>query len=89
MPNIKAMAMIPNTSVTLTASNGKTITITKAQVQAWYQSTSGSASARLAATITLAKNAIVAALGADMISAADIDLLLTQASGITRHAVRG
>ena len=88
MPNIRAMALVPNTSVTLTASDGRTITITKAQVQAWYATTSGNVAARTAATITLAKNAIVAALGAEQIDAALIDLTLTQANGITSHGVR-
>lgn len=88
MPNLRGMSYIPGQSISLTGSDGRTVTITKAQFQAWYQAASGSASAKLTSTINSAKAAIVAALGAEQVDTTLIDIVADATNGITSHTVR-
>lgn len=71
MPNLRSQRIDDN-GIELIASDGRSITITKADVLAHYQSETGSAATRKAATITWAKNQIVSALGKEQIDLAQL-----------------
>lgn len=71
MPNIISQRVYRPDEGSLTleivGNDGRTFTLTKAQVQAIYQGTSGNAAQRRAAVVTEVKNRIVAALGPENI----------------------
>lgn len=64
----------------IVASDGRTFTLTKAQIQAFYQSTSGSAASRRSQVITWIKNGIVTAFGTQ-VSLTDLDYDFDLATG--------
>lgn len=65
---------VTNNSLYMQASDGREITLTKADIQAIYQATSGNAATRKAATITECKNRIITALGSEQIDLSNITL---------------
>lgn len=76
MPNIRSQRVFNDggpQALEIVASDGRVFTATKGQVQAFYQSTSGSAASRRAQVITWFKESIVAALGAEQIDTNDLD----------------
>ena len=60
---------------------GKAFSITKAEIRAFYQSTSGNAASRRAQLITWFKNEVIAALGADQFALTDLDFEIDLLSG--------
>jgi len=87
MPNIRAQSGV---TLSLVASDGRSITIEPAELLAHYEGESGSAEQRYAATVDWAKGRIVAALGEEQVSAQSIDVEFELASGRVIHlAVRG
>ena len=73
MPNIRAQRVSP-TELYIQASDGREFTATRAQLLQIYNTQGGNAAARKAATLTNIKNQIIAALGAEQISAAELTL---------------
>lgn len=66
MPMIRSQTVFPaagSQALEIVGSNGATFTLTKAQVQAFYQSTNGNAASRRAQVIQWIKDGIAAALG--------------------------
>jgi hypothetical protein len=57
----------------IVGSDGRIYTVTKAEVQAFYQSTSGNAASRRAQVIDFIKTGIVAALGPEQIDILELD----------------
>jgi len=78
MPNVRAQS---GETLSLTASDGRTITITPAELAAHYAAGNGTPEQRYAATVDWAKGRIVAALGEEQVSAASIDVEFELASG--------
>jgi hypothetical protein len=66
MPNIRSQVLTED-GISLVASDGRSITITKSDVLAHYQTETGSAATRKANTIQWAKNLIVSTLGQEQI----------------------
>ena len=84
MPNIRSQRVYTDggpQALEIVASDGRTFTLTKAQVQTFYQGTSGNAASRRAQTITFIKNGIVTALGAEQVSLAELDYDFDIATG--------
>lgn len=71
MPNLRSQSLTPD-GITLTGSDGRTVTITKAQIIALYQTTSGSASSRKTQTLALVRDSIQTALGAEQVPTAKV-----------------
>lgn len=79
MPNIRSQRVYASSedgpdAAEIVGSDGRSYTLTKAIMQAFYLGTIGNASLRRAAVIALIKDAIVLALGAEQITLADLDL---------------
>jgi hypothetical protein len=87
MPNIRSQELGPN-GFTIVASDGRSVTITKAQVQAFFQTTSGNAASRKAQVITWIKQQCEAALGVNQVPQAlmviDVD---TSTGGLSKLEV--
>ncbi len=84
MPNIRSQNTYSSggpQALEIIGSNGATFTVTKAEVQTFYQGTSGSAASRRAQVITWLKNNIVTALGAQQIDILDLDYDFDIATG--------
>lgn len=84
MPNIRSQTVHNDggqSALTIVASDGRSITLNKAQIQTFYQGTVGNTASRRAQGIVLVKNAILAALGPEQISLADIALDFDIATG--------
>jgi hypothetical protein len=64
VPNLRS-AEVTNQSISLVASDGRTFSVTKAEIQAFLATQGGNAAARKAATITWVKANIQTALGAE------------------------
>lgn len=75
MPNIRSQR-VDSTGISIVASDGRSTTITKAQIQAFYQSTNGNAASRKAQTITWAKQQIESALGAEQVPQAILNIYI-------------
>ena len=69
------------TGIEMTASNGKTFTMTAAQVRARFLIETGTVAQRGVKTITWLKQEIVNALGADQIDLAGLDFDFDRATG--------
>ena len=93
MPNIRSQTVAVSggpQSLEIVATNGATFTLTKAAVQAFYQSTRGNAASRRAEVIAWCKDQIVAGLGEANVSLADLDYDIDLNSGaITRSTISG
>jgi hypothetical protein len=64
MPNVRSQE-VTNQSITITASDGRTFSVTKAEIQAFLATQGGNAAARKAATIAWVKANIQTALGVE------------------------
>jgi len=80
MPNVIAQEVTAN-RLWIKASNGREVEITKAQIQAFYNTTSGNAASRRTQVIAWVKQQIETALGAALIPQASIDWGVTDANG--------
>ena len=92
MPNIRSQTVYNDggpQALEIVASDGRSFTLTKAAVQAFYRSTSGNAASRRAQVITWCKGGIVAALGAEQISLAELDYDFDLNTGAVARAVIG
>jgi hypothetical protein len=84
MPNIRSQVVYIDggpQALEIVASDGRTFMLTKAQIQTFYQGTTGNAASRRAQVITFVKNGIIAALGADQITLAELDYDFDIATG--------
>ncbi len=89
MPNLRSQR-VDNTGIELVASDGRSITITKAQIQAFFATTNGNAASRKAQVITWAKQQIEAALGISQVPQAVLDIDVdTNLGEITTLSVSG
>jgi len=70
----------------IVGSDGRTFTLTKPQIQAFYQSTSGNAASRRNQVIAWIKQGIVDALGPENISLAELDYAFDTQTGRIRTA---
>jgi hypothetical protein len=89
VPNIRSQTVYNDggpQALEIVASDGRTFTLTKAAVQAFYQSTSGNAASRRAQVIQWCKESIVAALGPEQIAIADLDYDFDLATGVITTA---
>ena len=80
MPHLRSQEIGDN-SVTLVSPDGTTVTITKEQVQAFYQTTNGNAASRKAQTIAWVKSQLEAGLGSEYVSALLMNIDLDTVSG--------
>ena len=93
MPNVRSqrihtLADGGGLALEIVGSDGRTYTLTKAAVQAYYQSTSGNAASRRAQVITWIKQGIVSALSPEQIDINELDYDFDLASGrITRATI--
>lgn len=72
----------------IVGSDGRSLTLTKADIQAFYRSTSGNASSRRAQVITWFKNSIVTALSPQQVDILDLDYDIDLTSGrITKASI--
>ena len=75
-------------SFLVVGSDGRSLTLTKNQIQAFYQTTTGNAAARRAAVITWVRGQITAEIGAEMIDALKVDFDFSPVDGsISRFEV--
>lgn len=91
MPNIRRQTVDTAgvRALEIVGSDGSVFTVTKAEVRAFYLTTSGSAASRRAQVITWMKNNIVTALGVAQVSLAELDFDFSTTDGaITRAAIR-
>lgn len=75
MPNIRSQRVYVDggpQALEIVASDGRSITLTKAQIQDFYQSTSGNAASRRAQVIQWIKDSIEDALGAEQVPASSL-----------------
>lgn len=73
----------------IVGADGRIFTLTKADVQTFYQSTSGNAASRRAQVITWIKNGIVTALGSENIDFNDLDYDFDIATGSITTSIIG
>ena len=85
MPNLRSQR-IDDTGLSLVGSDGRSITLTRAEVLAHFQGLGGSAASRRTATIQWAKDQIEAALGAEQVPASVMDFTWQDVKGIDRFA---
>jgi hypothetical protein len=92
MPNVRSQRVYNDGSgmaLEIVASDGRTFTLTKAEVQTFWQSTTGNAASRRSQVITWLKNEIVTALGAEQIDILDLDYDFDTADGGITRAIIG
>lgn len=87
MPNIRSQSLTSN-GLTLVASDGRSVSITRADVIAHFQSETGTRAKRLAATIQWVKDSIEAALGPEQVPALLADFDFDDVQGLKSLAVR-
>lgn len=87
MPNIRAQR-IDADGLDITASDGRTFSLTRAQVIAHFQAENGSKPAKIAATIQWVKDGIEAALGPEQVPASLIDFDFDDVQGLRHLGVR-
>ena len=85
MPNLRSQR-IDDTGLELVASDGRSITLTRAEVLAHFAAETGNANARRAATIQWVKDTIAAALGPEQVPQAMMDFTWQDVKGIDRFA---
>lgn len=88
MPNLRSQSIDAN-GLSLVASDGRSITLTRADVLAHFQSLTGSKSSKIAATIQWVKDGIEAALGSEQVPAFLIDCDFDDVQGLKSLGVRG
>jgi hypothetical protein len=88
MPNVRSQR-IDATGLEIVASDGRVYTLTKAEVIAFFQSTTGSAASRRAQVITSIKEGIVTTLGAEQIDILDLDYDFNPADGSITKTIIG
>lgn len=81
MPNIRSQS-ITSSGLSIVASDGRSITLTRAQVIANFQSQTGSRAAKIAATIAWVKQQIQAALGPEQVPALLTDFDFDDVQGL-------
>lgn len=87
MPNIRSQSL-DSDGLSIVASDGRSITLTRADVIAHFQSEKGTKAARLAATIQWVKAQIEAALGPEQMPAALVDFDLDDVQGLKSLGMR-
>ena len=87
MPNVRAQRLTKD-ELYIMASDGREVTITRAQALAKYQSLSGTKAVRLAATVQWIKGQIVVALGVEQVGVDLIDCGFDNLQGLTRLTMR-
>lgn len=87
MPNLRSQSIDAN-GLTLVASDGRSITLTRAQVVAHFQAETGSRAARLAATIAWVKASIETALGPEQVPASSLDFDFDDVAGLRGFGAR-
>jgi hypothetical protein len=73
MPNVRSQELSQD-GFTIVGSDGRSVTITKAQIVAFYQTTTGNAASRKAQVIAWIKQQCEAALGANQVPQAVMDI---------------
>jgi hypothetical protein len=86
MPNIIGMVEYPGSDAqgrawSITGLDGITVTLTKQQIQTFYQSTTGNAASRRAQVEQFIRDTIVNTLGPQVIDPADLGFTLDVATG--------
>lgn len=87
MPNLRSQSITPD-GIDLVASDGRSITLTRAQVIAHFQTETGSKPVKIAATIAWVKAQIEAALGPEQVPQALIDFDFDDVAGLKNLGVR-
>jgi hypothetical protein len=85
MPNIRSQR-IDNTGLEIIASDGRSISITRADVFAHFDSLSGGKPAKITATIQWVKDQIVSALGEEQVPVVIMDFTWHDVKGIDRFS---
>ena len=88
MPNLRSQSIDAN-GLSLVASDGRSFTLTRAEVIAHFQTETGGRAARLAKTIQWAKDSIEAALGPEQVPAFLVDFDFDDVQGLRSLGVRG
>lgn len=86
MPNLRSQSLDAN-GLSLVASDGRSFTLTRAEVIAHFQSETGNRAAKLAATIQWVKDGIEAALGPEQVPAFLVDFDFDDVQGLKLLAV--
>ena len=73
MPNVIRQS-ITRTAISVTGSNGVTVTLTAAEIVAHYDTETGNATTRRLATIAWAKQQLANGIGVTVLSDAEIDI---------------
>lgn len=87
MPNLRSQSIDAN-GLSLVASDGRSFTLTRAEVIAHFQGLTGSKPSRIAATIQWVKDSIEAALGPEQVPQALIDFDFDDVAGMKSFGVR-
>jgi hypothetical protein len=87
MPNLRSQSIDAN-GLELVASDGRSFTLTRAEVMVHFQSETGGRAARLSKTIQWVKDSIEAALGAEQVPAFLIDFDFDDIQGLRSLGVR-
>ena len=87
MPNLRSQSIDAN-GLSLVASDGRSFTLTRAEVIAHFQSLNGSKSSKIAATIQWVKDSIEAVLGPEQVPAFLIDFDFDDVQGLRSLGVR-
>lgn len=87
MPNLRSQSIDAN-GLSMVASDGRSITLTRAQVIANFQTQTGSRAAKIAATIQWVKDSITTALGAEQVPAFLTDFSYDDVQGFKSLGVR-
>lgn len=88
MPNIRLQSLDAS-GLVIVASDGRSVTITRADVIAHFQSETGTKAKRLLATIQWVKATLEAALGPEQVPALLTDFDADDAQGLKSLGVRG
>lgn len=88
MPNIRSQSLTSD-GLTIVASDGRSITLTRADVIAHFQIETGTRAKRLRATIQWVKATLEAALGPEQVPALLTDFDADDAQGLKSLGVRG
>ena len=87
MPNLRSQSIDAN-GLSLVASDGRSFTLTRAQVVAHFQSETGGRAARLTKTIQWVKDSIEVALGPGQVPAFLVDFDFDDIQGLRSLGVR-
>lgn len=87
MPNIRSQSLTSD-GLTIVASDGRSITLTRADVIAHFQAEAGNKATRIEATIDWMKAQIEAALGPEQVPAVLTDFDFDDVQGLKALAVR-